>query len=56
MDMLNIVLPDDSTAQVGDEVEIWGDNIAVEEVAWHADTIAYELVCQVKSRVKFQTT
>lgn len=54
MDMLNIALPLGSKAKVGDKVEIWGKNIAVEEVAKYTDTIPYELVCQVKSRVKFE--
>ncbi len=54
MDMLTIALPRDSQAKVGDPVELWGQHIAVEEVAAWSDTIAYELVCQVKSRVKFQ--
>lgn len=54
MDMLTIALPEDSPAKIGDTVELWGEHIAVEEVAEAAGTIAYELVCQVKSRVHFE--
>lgn len=34
-------------AQCGDMVECWGEKIAVDEVAACADTIAYELLCNV---------
>lgn len=54
MDMLTIALPEDSTANVGDAVELWGEHVAVETVAEAARTIAYELVCQVKARVHFE--
>lgn len=33
-------------ASVGDEVELWGREIAVDEVAASAGTIAYELLCK----------
>ena len=39
---------------VGDEVEMWGENIPVEEVAQCADTIPYELLCNVTPRVSYQ--
>lgn len=54
MDMLTIALPEDSQANIGDEVELWGKHIAVETVAAAAGTIAYELVCQVQARVHFK--
>lgn len=34
-------------ASVGDEVTLWGAGLPVEEVARHAGTIAYELLCGV---------
>ena len=33
-------------ASVGDVVELWGEHVAVDEVAGNAGTIAYELLCQ----------
>ncbi len=54
MDMLTIALPEDSNANIGDEVELWGRHIAVETIAAAAGTIAYELVCQVQARVHFE--
>ncbi len=33
-------------ASVGDAVELWGERVAVDEVADNAGTIAYELLCQ----------
>lgn len=51
MDMLTVDLGPDSKAQVGAEVELWGDGVAVETVARHAGTIPYELLCQLTARV-----
>jgi len=34
-------------AQCGDRVECWGENISVDNVAYHAETISYELLCNV---------
>ncbi|MXX98812.1 MAG: alanine racemase [Gammaproteobacteria bacterium] len=34
---------------VGDNAELWGEHIAVSEVAEHASTIPYELLCSVSS-------
>jgi alanine racemase len=39
--------------QVGEEAVLWGQGLAAEEVAEHAGTIAYELFCNVSSRVEF---
>ncbi len=38
-------------AKVGDEVELWGNDLSVDEVAGFADTIAYELLSGVTIRV-----
>jgi len=37
--------------EVGDEVEIWGEKVPVEEVAATAETIAYEVLTRVSRRV-----
>lgn len=51
MDMLTIDLTDLPQAQVGDEVELWGDTVPVDEVAKACGTISYELFCQITARV-----
>lgn len=50
MDMMMIDLTD-IPANVGDEVELWGENISVNQVARSAKTIGYELLTKVTSRV-----
>lgn len=42
----------DTICTVGDRVEIFGDNIPVEEIAKTLDTIPYEILTSVSSRVK----
>lgn len=54
MDMITVDLTEHAAAEVGDEVVLWGDGLPVEEVARCAGTIAYELVCGVTSRVRFE--
>ena len=51
MDMITVDLTDLPDAAVGDEVMLWGRGLPVEEVARHAGTIPYELVCRVTERV-----
>ncbi|MBK9130638.1 MAG: alanine racemase [Gammaproteobacteria bacterium] len=51
MDMLCIDLRDLPQAQIGDEVELWGRNLPIEEVARLAGTIPYELLCGITQRV-----
>ncbi len=51
MDMLTVDLTYHPEANVGDLVELWGDNIPVDDVAKSAGTIAYELLTGVTSRV-----
>lgn len=53
MDMICVDLRKVPDARVGDNVVLWGEGLPVEEVARHADTIAYELLCHVTQRVKF---
>jgi alanine racemase len=53
MDMICIGLEMCSDPKVGDEVVLWGnDSLPIEQVAKQAQTIPYELMCQVSSRVK----
>ena len=55
MDMITVDIGEhNESISVGDEVEMWGENIPVEEVAQCADTIPYELLCNVTPRVSYQ--
>ena len=49
MDMITVDL-NGIDARVGDEVELWGDVVSVDEVASACDTISYELFCQITAR------
>ena len=51
MDMITIDVTHIDNVVVGDEVELWGQNISVQEVADNADTIDYELMTRVSQRV-----
>lgn len=51
MDMLMVDLTAVPNAAVGDEVELWGGLVAIDEVAHSAGTIGYELMCAVAPRV-----
>ncbi|WP_137970827.1 alanine racemase [Pseudomonas sp. F(2018)] len=51
MDMLTVDLTDLPEAVVGDAVELWGADLAVDEVAQAAGTIGYELLTKVTARV-----
>ncbi len=51
MDMLTVDLTDLPAAQVGDEVQLWGAQLPVDEVARAAGTIGYELLSKVTARV-----
>jgi alanine racemase len=48
MDMLNVDLTDLPEAGLGSRVELWGRCVDINEVAQRANTIAYELLCNVK--------
>lgn len=54
MDMICVDLSEQSSAHVNDPVVLWGEGLAIEEIAESADTIAYELLCGVTSRVEFK--
>ena len=52
MDLITVDLTDLPDTGVGDEVELWGDVVHVDEVARACGTISYELFCQVTGRVE----
>lgn len=53
MDMLTVDLRTQPDASVGDPVVLWGEGLPVEEIANHAGTIPYELLCGVHKRLQF---
>lgn len=55
MDMICLDLRRQPGARVNDPVTLWGEGLPVEEVAKHAGTIAYDLLCGVSQRVKVET-
>jgi alanine racemase len=52
MDMITLDLSECPHAQVGDAAILWGEGLPVEEIARHAGTIPYALLCGVAPRVK----
>lgn len=55
MDMLMVDLRPVPGAGVGASVELWGETIAIDEVASAAGTIGYELMCALAPRVPVRT-
>jgi alanine racemase len=53
MDLITVDLRLCPQAKVGHEVTLWGKGLPVEQVASWADTIAYQLLCNVSERVVF---
>jgi alanine racemase len=53
MDMIAVDITD-APAAVGDPVVLWGEGLPAEQMALHADTIPYELVCGVSQRVQVE--
>lgn len=51
MDMVTVDLDPIPGAKVGDEVELWGETVPIDEVAAAAGTVGYELMCALASRV-----
>lgn len=51
MDMCMLDLANYPQAEVGDEIEIFGENVPIGSAAHFADTIPYELTCAVSKRV-----
>jgi alanine racemase len=56
MDMLAVDVTELAAIAVGDAVVLWGEGLPVEEVARHAGTIPYELLCSVSQRVPLEAT
>lgn len=52
MDMITVDLNNQPHAQPGDPVTLWGEGLPVEEIARHADTIPYTLLCGITQRVQ----
>lgn len=48
MDMLNVDLTNLPETGIGSQVELWGRQVDINQVAHCANTIAYELLCNVK--------
>ena len=54
MDMITLDIGNNThNIKVGDEVTMWGP-LPVEEIAQCADTIPYELLCNITPRVSYQ--
>ena len=51
MDMISVDISGLEQAQLGDPVELWGENLGVNEVATSAGTIGYELLAGLSGRV-----
>lgn len=50
MDMITVDLSACSQVKVGDRALLWGKALPVEQIAKHADTISYELLCQIQAK------
>jgi alanine racemase len=51
MDMITVDVTNIADVSLGDVVELWGENLNVEDVAEHMNTINYELLTCVSARV-----
>jgi len=54
MDMIAVDVTGASKVATGNKAIIWGAGLAVEEIATHAGTIPYELLCGVSQRVPLE--
>jgi alanine racemase len=52
MDLITVDVTDLAQVSIGDPVELWGKALNANEVASWADTIGYELLTRMPSRVK----
>ncbi len=50
MDLTAVDLGPEAKDRIGDSVLLWGDELPVEEVARHAGTIPYQLLCGISNR------
>jgi alanine racemase len=51
MDLISVDIGLHSDVNIGSEAILWGTELPVEQVAEHADTISYELMCGITPRV-----
>ena len=51
MDMITIDVTHISNVNIGDSVELWGEDVPINEVAGAAGSIDYELLTRVSARV-----
>lgn len=51
MDMITVDLADVPDARIGTPVTLWGEGLPIDEVATHAGTVGYELMCALAPRV-----
>ena len=51
MDMITIDLTGIPNPQIGDRVELFGENVSVDEVAKYCNTISYEILSKITKRV-----
>ena len=54
MDMIAVDVTGAAKVVTGNKAVIWGQGLAVEEIARHADTVPYELLCGVSQRVPLE--
>jgi alanine racemase len=54
MDMMAVDVTGLPAVRIGTPVVLWGEGLAVDEVARHAGTIPYELLCSVSQRVPLE--
>lgn len=54
MDMVTVDVTDLPVVAIGDPVVLWGEGVPVEDIARHAGTIPYELICGVSQRVQLE--
>ena len=52
MDMITVDVGNDNEVSLWDTVTLWGEGLPAEIVAEHAETISYELFCNIANRVK----
>lgn len=54
MDMIAVDVTGAPRVAAGNKAVVWGEGLTVEEIARHADTIPYELLCGVSQRVPLE--
>jgi alanine racemase len=55
MDMMMVDVSNITHAQIGSPVELWGELNPIDDVAFPAKTVGYELMCGLASRVRQET-